>query len=47
MNIIKKQGLGTWISLGAIVIAIIALIIYGAALGSGTGLTIASGSEVF
>ena len=47
MNIIKKQGLGTWISLGARVIAIIALIIYGAALGAGTGLTIASGSEVF
>ncbi|HIR39134.1 MAG TPA: hypothetical protein IAB90_02015 [Candidatus Coproplasma stercoripullorum] len=47
MNLIKKQGAGTWISLGALVLALIALIIYGAALSAGTDLTIASGSEMF
>lgn len=47
MNFIKKQGIGTWISLGAILLSIIALIIYGAAIGTGDGLTIASGSENF
>ncbi len=47
MNFIKKQGIGTWISLGTILLSIIALIIYGAAIGAGDGLTIASGSEVF
>lgn len=47
LNFIKKQGIGTWISLGAILLSIIALIIYGAALGAGDNLTIASGSEVF
>lgn len=30
MNIIKKQGIGTWISLGTCVIALIAAILYGA-----------------
>ena len=47
MNFIKKQGIGTWISLGAILLSIIALIIYGAATGAGNGLEIASGSENF
>ena len=47
MNFIKKQGIGTWISLGAMVLTLIALIIYGAALAAGTDLTIASGSELF
>lgn len=47
MNIIKKQGVGAWITLGTVVVFLVALIIYGAALAAGTNLTIASGSEVF
>lgn len=47
LNIVKKQGVGTWVSLVAILISVIGLIIYGAALAAGTNLTIASGSEVF
>ncbi len=47
MNFIKKQGLGTWITLGTIVLSVIALIIYGAALASGMDFMIASGSELF
>ena len=47
MNLIKKQGLGTWISLGALLLSIVGLIIYGVALAGGTNLTIASGSEMF
>lgn len=47
MNIIKKQGVGTWITLGTILVSVIALIIYGAALASGTDLLIASGSQLF
>lgn len=47
MDFIKKQGVGTWVSIGAVIVSIIALIIYGAALSAGTNLTIASGSEVF
>lgn len=47
MNIIKRQGIGTWITLGTILLSLIALIIYNAALGAGTGLAIASGSEMF
>lgn len=46
-NIIKKQGLGTWISIGTALVTLIALIIYGASLSQGTGLAIASGSELF
>lgn len=47
MNFIKKQGIGAWISLGAVLISLIGLIIYGVALKAGTDLTIASGSELF
>lgn len=47
MNIVKKQGLGTWISLGTLLVALIALIIYGAAISNGMDLMIASGSEKF
>lgn len=47
LNIVKKQGVGTWISIAAVLISLIGLIIYGAALAAGTNLTIASGSEVF
>ena len=47
LNIVKKQGIGTWISIAAVLISVIGLIIYGAALAAGTNLTIASGSEVF
>lgn len=47
LNFIKKQGLGTWISLGTIVLSLVGLIIYAVALGVGKDLQIASGSELF
>lgn len=47
MNFIKKQGVGTWITLGTVVLSVIALIIYGVALGGGMDLIIASGSQPF
>ena len=47
MNFIKKQGAGTWISIVTVIVAIVALIIYGAALSAGMGLEIASGSQPF
>ncbi len=47
LNLIKKQGIGTWIMLGSILLTVIALIIYGAALGAGMNLEIASGSQPF
>lgn len=47
MNFIKKQGAGTWISIVTVIVAVIALIIYGAALGAGMDLEIASGSQPF
>ena len=37
MNIVKKQGIGTWISLGTLLLALIGLIIYGVAIQSGAG----------
>lgn len=46
-DFIKKQGVGIWISIGTVLVSIIALIIYGAALGGGTDLLIADGSELF
>lgn len=47
MKIFKKQGAGTWISLVTIILSVVALFIYKAALKAGTGLMIASGSEMF
>jgi len=47
MNFIKKQGIGTWISLASVVLTVIALIIYGAALSSGMDLLPANGSQPF
>lgn len=47
MNIIKKQGVGTWLCLAALVLALIGFILYGAAVGKGTQLIIASGSDPF
>lgn len=47
MNFIKKQGIGTWITLGTVVLSVIALIIYGVALNGGMDLEIASGSQLF
>lgn len=47
MTLVKKQGLGAWITLGALLIAVIALILYGVALSGGTDLLVASGSEPF
>lgn len=46
-DFIKKQGIGVWISVGAVVLSIVALIIYSLALAKGTGLSIANGSEPF
>lgn len=43
----KKQGIGTWLSLLTIVIGIVALIVYFVAVASGNNLTVASGSENF
>ena len=37
MNIVKKQGLGVWLSLAAAVLALVSLIIYGVMLGAGDG----------
>lgn len=47
MSFIKKQGAGTWISIITVIVGIVALAIYGAAIGAGMDLTIASGSEPF
>ena len=47
LNIIKKQGIGTWISLATLLITVIGLIIYGVVLGAATNLLVASGSEPF
>jgi len=43
----KKQGIGTWICVAALVFAIVAFVLYGMAVSAGTGLTIASGSDLF
>ncbi len=47
MSAQKKTGIGTWITLIAVVLAVIALILYAVALGAGNKLTIASGSDPF
>ena len=47
MNLIKKQGVGAWISVGAVLLSVIALIIYGSALGKGMDLIITEGSQPF
>lgn len=47
MNLLKKQGLGTWITLGTVLLSVIALIIYGATLSAGMNLEIANGSQPF
>ena len=47
MNFLKKQGVGIWITLGTVLLSVIALIIYGVALGGGMDLTIAGGSQPF
>ena len=46
-NLIKKQGIGTWISLGTLLLAVLGLILYGSAISNGMNLTIASGSDPF
>lgn len=47
MEIVKKQGIGAWLSLAATVITVIGLIIYGVALGAGNGVQTANGGELF
>ena len=47
LNLVKKQGLGTWITLGTMLLTVIGLIIYGAALSSGMDLLVANGSQPF
>jgi len=47
MNLIKKQGIGTWITLGTVLVSLIALIIYGVALGAGMDLDTSSNNQVF
>lgn len=43
----KKQGVGFYITLATIVLTIVGFILYGSALGSGMGLSIANGSQPF
>ena len=43
----KKQGFGMWLSLVAIIAAVVAFVVYGQAIVAGENLQIASGSEVF
>lgn len=43
----KKQGFGMWLSLLAIIAAVVGYVIYGQAIVAGDGLLIASGSEAF
>ena len=47
LNLVKKQGLGTWITLGTMLLSVIGLIIYGAALSGGMDLITANGSQPF
>ena len=44
---IKKQGVAFWLTLATVVLTIVGLILYGVALGSGMGLSIANGSQPF
>ncbi|MDD6240163.1 MAG: hypothetical protein PUA93_01060 [Eubacteriales bacterium] len=44
---IKKQSVAFWLTLSTVVLAIVGLILYGVALGSGMGLSIANGSQPF
>ena len=43
----KKQGIGTWITLAALILTIVGFVLYGAAVKAGDKLAIASGSEFF
>lgn len=47
MEFIKKQGIGTWVSLISVVLAVVAMIVYGVATNVGADLLIANGSEFF
>ena len=47
MNIIKKQGLGSFITIGTIIISIICLIIYGVTLSTGDNVQVANGGEMY
>lgn len=47
MNLIKKQGIGSFVTLGTILISIIALIIYGVTLSTGDNVQVANGGEMF
>lgn len=47
MKLVNKQGLGSWITLAALLFALIAFILYNVALGGGMDLLVASGSEPF
>lgn len=47
MKLVNKQGLGSWITLAALLFALIAFILYNVAIGGGMDLIVASGSEPF
>lgn len=47
MKLLKKQGIGTWISLATVLLTVIGLIIYGVALGAGNNVQTANGGELF
>ena len=47
MTLLKKQGIGAWISAAALLLAVVGLIIYAVATNTGNGLIVASGSQPF
>lgn len=46
-NILKRQALGAYITLGALVLAIVGLILFGATLAAGDGVQTANGGELY
>ena len=47
MNLIKKQGIGSFITFSTIIVSIISLIIYGVTLSTGDNVQVANGGEMF
>ena len=46
-NLLKKQALGAYLTLGALVLAIVGLILYGATIAAGNGVQVANGGEIY
>lgn len=47
MSIIKKQGIGSFVTIGTIFLTIIALIVYGITLSTGDNVQVANGGEMY